>query len=264
MADCYHTLRELGLKYDTPAVPGKFLYQAQPHGATTVVDGVDMAGGADAKFAVVVDQIQSSYWPHLWMELEVPREDAKPARRTVAHAPVVVAARELPQVDTPARFLGSPFYEITLSTPIGPLIDVEREEDAEQGLHWFVSQVFLPFFISREATFGKADFDPSGAREITPRHLERLVIPDFYFLNVLGVAFVRKYGIEPFQNPKINPVELQKRWLMRTPEGALLFRAKVEADRWNGSENPTIDFYDWDGRFRIIEKLEPKRKKGAP
>jgi hypothetical protein len=260
VADSLLTLRELGLKWDTAAVPGKFLFQRRPREATTVV-----SAGSDPKFAdfgEVVASIKAGYWPHVWMQLDVPREEARASRRSVAQNPVLVAIRELPQVDTPARYLGSPFYEVTMSTSVEPLIDVEREEDAEQGMHWFVSQIFLPFFISREALFAKADFDPSGAREVQVRHLERLLIPDFYFMNVLGSPYVTKYGMEPFQNPKINATELQKRWMMRTPEGAVLFRAKVEAGRWNGRDEPSMDFYDWDGRFRIIERIEAKQKPG--
>ncbi len=208
----------------------------------------------------MVARVRAAYWPHIWMELDIPREESGSGARSVAATPVTVSIRELPQVDKPAKYEGSAFYEVVLSTPVGPIIDVEREDDAEQGLYWFVTQVFLPFFISREALFGKADFDESGAREVRPSHLEKVLIPEFYFLNILGAPFVAKFGLEPFQNPKINPASLQKRWMMRTPEGALVFRAKVEADRWNGPSEPTMDFYDWEGRFRIIEKIEPKKK----
>jgi hypothetical protein len=261
VADCFHTLHELGLKYHTDAVPGRFLYQAEPRGATAVVEAAREAAAQD--FGAVVERVARAHWPHIFMALDIPREEARGKRRSLAQVPVTAAVRELPVAETPARYQGSPFFEVSLTLKVSALIDVEREEDAEQGLHWFVSQVFVPFFISREALYGRADFDPSGAREVLPRHLEKLVIPDFYFLNALGVPFVKKYGPEPFLNPKINPVELQKRWLMRTPEGAMIFRAKVEADRWNGPGEPTVDFHDWEGRFRIIEKIEPK-KKGRP
>ncbi|HKZ58696.1 MAG TPA: hypothetical protein VJ547_02455 [Candidatus Thermoplasmatota archaeon] len=245
-------------------MPGKYLFQPRPRGETTVVES-QAARGAAEKFEEVVARVKAAYWPQIWMEVEIPREEAGSGARSVTAAPVTVSVRELPQVDLPSRYEGSAFYEATMSTPVGPLIDVEREEEAEQGLHWFATQVFLPFFISREALFGKADFDESGAREVTPRHLEELKIPDFYFLNILGAPFVRKFGLEPFQNPKINPPSLQRRWMMRTPEGALVFRAKVEADRWNGPSEPPTDFYDWEGRFRIIEKIEPKKKpRGLP
>lgn len=258
VADCFHTLRELGLQYHTAAVPGRYLYQKEPRAATVVVGEKAATGKAD--FAAVVETLRTAHWPHIFMALDIPREEAKGARRSSAQVPVTVAVRELPALDTPARYAGSPFFEVSLSTKVSGLIDVEREEDAEQGLHWFVSQIFLPFFISREALYGRADFEPSGARDVAPRHLEKLVLPDFYLLNALGVPFVKKYGVEPFLNTKINPVELQKQWLMRTPEGALIFRAKVEADRWNGPSEPAIDFHEWEGRFRIIEKIEPKKK----
>lgn len=258
VADCFHTLRELGLKYNTEGVPGRYLYQTEPRSATTVVEAAGKTSEAD--FAGVVERIRGAYWPHIFMALDIPREEAKGTRRSVVEVPVTVAIRELPVTDTPAKYLGSPFFEVSLALKVSAVMDVEREEDAEQGLHWFMSQVFLPFFISREALYGRADFDPSGAREVLPKHLEKLLIPDFYFLNALGVPFVKKYGIEPFLNVKINPVELQKRWLMHTPEGAMIFRAKTEADRWNGPGEPTVDFHDWEGRFRIIEKIEPKKK----
>ncbi len=258
VADCFHTLRELGLRYNTERTRGKFLLQAEPRGATTVVEAPEgLRAGA---FEEAVDKVKRAHWPHIFMALEVPREEAGGARRSVAEVPVTVSVRELPVSDSPAKYAGSPFFEVAIAIPFSALIDVEREEDAEQGMHWFVNQVFLPFLISREALFGKADFDPTGAREVAPRHLENLLIPDFYFLNALGVPFVKKYGVEPFLNPKINPVELQKRWLMRTPEGALIFRAKTEADHWNGADEPTVDFHEWEGRFRILEKIEPKKK----
>ena len=257
MADCFHTLRELGLKYHTEAFPGKYLYQTEPRSATTVVEE---PVGREADFASVVERIRGAHWPHIFMALELPREEAGGKKRSASQIAVTVAVRELPTTDTPAKYAGSSFYEVSLATKVSGLIDVEREEDAEQGLHWFMSQVYLPFFISREALYGRADFDPSGARDVTVRDLEKLKVPDFYFLNALGVPFIKKYGPEPFLNPKINPVELQKRWLMHTPEGAMIFRAKVEADRWNGPGEPPIDFHDWEGRFRIIEKIEPKKK----
>ncbi len=240
-------------------MPGKYLFQQGPRGGTTVVESEGAKGGAE-KFEAVVERVRAAYWPHIWMEVDIPREERGSGARSVTAAPVTVSIRELPLTDRPAHYEGSAFYEVVMAAPVGPLLDVDREEDAEQGLHWFATQVFLPFFISREALFGKVDFDESGAREVAPRHLESLLIPDFYFLNVLGAPFVRKFGLEPFQNPKINPPALQKRWMMRTPEGALVFRAKTEADRWNGPAEPPTDFYDWEGRFRIIEKIEPKKK----
>jgi len=61
------------------------------------------------------------------------------------------------------------------------------------------------------------------------------------------------YGVEPFLNRVINPLELQRKWMLRTPEGALLFRAKVEADRVERQAGATgLDFHEWEGRFQIL------------
>jgi hypothetical protein len=263
VADTFHTARELGLQYNSRAQRGKYLYEEGPHRGAVVHEESAEGDSTGALFSKAVDTVRGKHWPHLWMSVTIPREETKTGEHSETPTRVLVSMRELPQVDTPAKFLGSPFYEIAMALSVEPLIDVEREEDAEQGLHWFVGQVFLPLFISREALYGRADFDPSAARELTPRHLERLTIPDFYFLNVLGPEFVRKFGVEPFQDARINPPELQRRWLMRTPEGALVFRAKTETGRWNGSGQPPVDFYDWEGRFRIIEALRPKKARGG-
>jgi hypothetical protein len=263
VADTLHTVRELGLVYNVPAQPGRYLFEEGPHGGAVVREEHELGDPHGARFAAAVEAVRNKHWPHLWMAVEIPRHETHTGERSGRVWPVTVSLRELPVADTPARYIASAYYELSMALSVEALIDVEREEDAEQGLHWFVSQVFLPLFISREALYGKADFEPTAALEVTPRHLERVLVPDFYFLNVLGPPYIRKYGIEPFQDPRINPVDLQRRWLMRTPEGALLFRAKTETARWNGLDEPPVDFYEWEGRLRILDAIRPKKGRYA-
>jgi hypothetical protein len=50
--------------------------------------------------------------------------------------------------------------------------------------------------------------------------------------------------------------------MARTPEGAVLFRCRVEADRWNGPGEPPVDFHEWGGRFAMLERLEKSARDG--
>jgi len=253
--DTLHTVRELGLVYNSPAQRGKYLFQSQPGAETSIVEEKEGGDPRGAKFARAVETVRGTYWPNVWMAVEIPREDPRTGQRASTWVPVVVALRELARSGAADAYRGSEYCEITVSLSAATLMDVEREDDSEQGLHWFANQVFVPLLISREAVFGKADFDPSAAREVTLRHLEKLQVPDFFLLNYLGPEYVRTYGVEPFLNRVINPLELQRKWMLRTPEGALLFRAKVEADRWNGRQEPPVDFHEWEGRFQILRGL---------
>jgi hypothetical protein len=198
------------------------------------------------------------------MEAQVPWEDRRRGASGTKAVPFVCAVPELPTRDPPAPDRGSPFYEISLTAPVTALIDVDREEEGEQGLEWVLTQLFVPLFISREALFGNVDFEPSSAREVTPLHLERLVLPDLYLFNMLGAPFVGKYGIEAIRKLPTNPPSLQSRWMARTPDGAVLFRCRVEADRWNGPGELPVDFHAWGGRFALLEALEESARSSRP
>jgi hypothetical protein len=256
VSDTLHSLRELGLVYNEKPFKGRYVFHAAPRSAAVEIEENAEGDRSGALFASAVDKVRGAHWPHLWMQVRVPHTMQRRDDGGATNVPVVVSLRELPVADTPAKYEGSSFYEVSMTLPMDPLLDVEREESSEEGLFWFTTQVFLPLFISREALYGKVDFDPTSARDVTPRHLEKLMLPDFFLINVLGAPYVRKYGLETIRALPVNPLALQKKWMMRTPEGALLFRARVETDRWNGNDEPPVDFYDWRGRFAILDGLE--------
>jgi len=264
VADTLHTLRELGLQYNEPPSVGRTMHEPAPGGPARTHEEPEPGDPTGARFSAAVSRVADGFWPHVWMQAQVPWEDRRRGAAGARPVPAVVSVRELPARDGPAGYEGSPFYEVSIAAPVSELVDVEREEEGEQGLEWVLTQVFLPLFISREAMLGKVDFEPSGAREVTPSHLERLLLPDLYLFNLLGAAFVRKYGVEALRQLPTNPPALQRRWMARTPEGALLFRCRVEADRWNGPGEPPIDFHAWPGRFALLERLGEAARRGQP
>lgn len=262
VADTFHTVRELGLRYNEPPLTGRTVHQEGPGGKAQPFEEPELGDAKGARFAAAVRRISAGHWPHVWMQAHVPWESSARGASGSEPVPVVAAVRELPARDSAALYQGSPFYEVSLTAPVSALIDVEREEEGEQGLEWLLSQVLLPLFISRGSLLGKVDFDPSGARDVKPFHLERLVLPDLYLFNLLGAPFVRKYGVEALRRLPTNPPSLQRRWMARTPEGAVVFRCRVEADRWNGAGEPPLDFHSWGGRFALLEGLEKAARDG--
>ncbi len=264
VADTLHTVRELGLQYNVPPSRGRTVHQPKPGSTATAYEEREAGDPAGARFLAAVTRVHEGHWPHVWMQAQVPWEDRQRGASGTKAVPVVFAVRELPARDPPGQERGSPFYEISLTAPVSALIDVEREEEGEQGLEWVLTQLFLPLFISREALFGNVDFEPSSAREVTPLHLERLVLPDLYLFNLLGAPFVRKYGMEALRKLPTNPPSLQSRWMARTPEGAVLFRCRVEAGRWNGPGELPVDFHAWGGRFALLEALEESARSSRP
>ncbi len=262
VADTLHTVRELGLRYNEPPTRGRTVHQPSPDGPAASVEEPEFGDDNGSRFSSSVDRVRAGHWPHVWMQASIPWEERSRGSSGERPVPAVVALRELPAREAPARYQGSPFYEFSLTAPVSALIDVEREDEGEQGLEWVLTQVFLPLFISREAMLGKVDFDPSGAREVKPYHLEHLVLPDLYLFNLLGAPFVRRYGERALRSLRTNPASLQKRWMARTPEGAVLFRCRVEADRWNGPGEPPVDFHAWSGRFALLDHLEKAAREG--
>jgi hypothetical protein len=262
VADTLYTLRELGLQYNRPPSRGRTVHQTDPQGPALPFEEPLSSAASPDRFPDAVDRVKGGFWPHVWMQAAVPWQEGRRGTSGTRPVPVVVSLRELPQRDSPARHEGSAFYEVSMAAPVSGLLDVEREEEGEQGLEWVLTQFFIPLFISRGALYGKVDFDPSGAREVKPYHLEHVTLPDLYLFNLLGAPFVRKYGERALRALPTNPPSLQRRWMARTPEGAVLFRCRVEADRWDGAGEMPVDFHAWGGRFALIEGLERAARDG--